>query len=89
MAQHTRLANYIKEKSYRWLITYDDHPLIHDLYSERAKGVVELSYQMQQAKFGKELFVASTHCRVDFPVNTETNQGLDVELPKTVTSIQA
>lgn len=66
---HQRLAEFIKPKDWHWLITYDDHPLIHSLYAERAKGVVELSYQMQQAKFGREIFVASSHCRIPFPSN--------------------
>ncbi|AYP29006.1 DNA methyltransferase [Marinobacter phage AS1] len=61
---HRRLADFIKDKNWRWLITYDDHELIHRLYAERARGVIELSYQMQQAKLGRELLVASTHCRL-------------------------
>lgn len=66
-ADHRRLADFVKPHQWHWLITYDDHPLIHQLYAERAKGVVEFSYQMQQAKFGRELFVASSHCRIPFP----------------------
>jgi len=70
-ADHERLANFIKPKPWHWLITYDDHPLIHRLYAERARDVVELSYQMQQAKFGRELFVASAHCRISLPNSHE------------------
>ena len=73
---HQRLAEFIKPRNWYWLITYDDHPLIHSLYAERTQGVVELSYQMQQAKFGRELFVASAHCRVSFPPsNTQALPG--------------
>ena len=61
---HRRLADFIKDKNWKWLITYDDHELIHRLYAERARGVIELSYQMQQAKLGRELLVASTYCRL-------------------------
>lgn len=66
-AEHRRLSEYIKSKSWRWLITYDDHPLIHSLYAERTMGVLEFSYLMQQAKIGRELLVASSHCRVPLP----------------------
>ena len=65
--KHRELSEYIKLKDWRWLITYDDHPLIHQLYAERTRGVFELSYLMQQAKVGRELLVASTHCRVPLP----------------------
>lgn len=65
--KHRELAEYIKTKDWRWLITYDDHPLIHQLYAERTRGVFELSYLMQQAKVGREMLVASTHCRVPLP----------------------
>lgn len=61
---HQRLSGYIKDKNWKWLITYDDHELIHRLYAERTRGVIELSYLMQRAKLGRELLVASTHCRL-------------------------
>lgn len=64
---HRRLADYMKEKDWRWIITYDDHPLIHELYSERTSGVLEYSYYMQQAKIGKELVLSSSICRLSLP----------------------
>lgn len=66
-AEHRRFSDYIKSKSWRWLITYDEHPLVHSLYAERAMGVLEFSYLMQQAKRGRELLVASSYCRVPLP----------------------
>lgn len=78
--KHRELADYIKLKDWRWLITYDDHPLIHQLYAERTRGVFELSYLMQQAKIGRELLVASTHCRVPLPYNqTSDTAGNDIQ----------
>jgi len=65
--EHMRFADFIKPKNWKWLITYDDHPLIHKLYAERALGVIEFSYLMQQAKIGRELLVASSHCRIPLP----------------------
>ncbi|MAP34775.1 MAG: DNA methyltransferase [Halomonas sp.] len=70
---HERFAQYIKQKAWKWVITYDDHPLIHALYAERAVGVIELSYLMQSAKVGRELLVASTHCRIPFPKEDSFN----------------
>lgn len=68
--KHRELADYIKPKDWRWVITYDDHPLIHNLYAERTLGVLELSYIMQQAKIGRELLVASSHCRIPLPASS-------------------
>lgn len=65
--KHRELATFIKPKNWRWVITYDDNPLIHSLYAERTMGVIELSYLMQQAKIGRELLVASSHCRIPLP----------------------
>lgn len=74
---HENLAKYVKPKPWRWIITYDDEPLIHKLYAERAVGVIELSYLMQSAKIGRELLVAATHCRIPFPIYLEKNNKSD------------
>lgn len=70
-AKHRELAEFIKRQAWRWVITYDDHPLIHYLYAERTMGVLELSYLMQQAKIGRELLVASSLCRIPLPSTLE------------------
>lgn len=75
--EHARLAEFVKSKKWKWLITYDDHPLIHKLYAERAMGVIEFSYLMQQAKIGRELLVASSHCRIPLP-EQKTSSTQDV-----------
>lgn len=67
LQDHRKLAEYVKNKQWPWIITYDDETLIHDLYSERAKGVIEYSYYMQQAKIGRELILSSSTCRLSLP----------------------
>lgn len=66
-SDHRRLADFLKEKKWRWLLTYDDCELIHSLYSERKHGVLEYSYYMQTAKIGRELILASSMCRIPRP----------------------
>lgn len=78
---HEEFSRYIKQKAWKWIITYDDHPLIHALYAERAVGVIELSYLMQSAKLGRELLVASTHCRIPFPIEDFAND-LEIDAAK-------
>lgn len=65
--EHRRLSEYIKQKDWCWLITYDEHPLIHSIYSDRDIGALEFSYIMQQAKIGRELLVTSSLCNVILP----------------------
>lgn len=73
---HRRLANYLKQKKWRWLLTYDDCELIHSLYSERKHGVLEYSYYMQTAKIGRELILASSVCRIPHPPSENMSQDL-------------
>jgi len=63
-AQHRELKDYIAGYSNRWLISYDDHPLVHDLYSKHGTRAVEISYVMNQAKVGKELMIADSRLRM-------------------------
>lgn len=59
--QHQNFASVMKEKVNPWLISYDDHPLVHDLYATRGINVVELSYVMNRARVGRELLIASSN----------------------------
>ncbi|WP_338507620.1 DNA adenine methylase [Erwinia aphidicola] len=63
-AQHESLKDYIVSHTKRWLISYDDHPLIHELYSKHGARAVEFSYVMNQAKVGKELMIADSRLRM-------------------------
>lgn len=87
-AQHRELKDYIAGYSNRWLISYDDHPLVHDLYSKHGTRAVEISYVMNQAKVGKELMIADSRLRM--PESLFTVDMLDkVEIAKsTVKSIK-
>lgn len=57
---HIEFSNAIKRSEAKWLISYDDHPLVHQLYSTSGINVVEFSYVMNQAKVGRELLIASS-----------------------------
>ena len=78
---HRRLAKYIKSKRWRWLLTYDDAPLIHELYSERTKGILEYSYYMQKAKIGRELILAASICRLQLAELAKNKTEKSAELP--------
>lgn len=79
---HKRLKNYIVEHNKNWLISYDDHPLVHDLYSRHNTRAVELSYVMNQAKIGKELMVADSRLRMPESLFTSLESLIEVDTDK-------
>lgn len=56
---HEKLANWLKaHKSIPWVLTYDDHPLIRDLYSGWASvSSVSLRYSAQVKRQATELLI--------------------------------
>lgn len=56
--QHKTFANAVKHQSNPWLISYDDDPLVHELYAKSGINVIELSYVMNKARVGRELLIA-------------------------------
>jgi len=46
----------------RWIISYDDLPLIHNLYKHSNRNVIEFNYFANRTKLGKELIISSSNC---------------------------
>ena len=58
--QHKQLANYLQRQlNYHWIVSYDDHPLIHQSYKEVSKNIFEFNYYANQTKLGRELVICS------------------------------
>lgn len=87
-AQHRELKEYIAGYSKRWLISYDDHPLVHDLYSKHGTRAVEISYVMNQAKVGKELMIADSRLRMPESLFTADAVNLISSIEKTQKTIK-
>lgn len=62
-SDHTRFAKKIMRSRAHWLLSYDDHPLIHKLYSSSGMNIIELSYAINKARVGRELLIASANSR--------------------------
>lgn len=75
---HRSFSETIKRASSKWLISYDDHPLVHSLYSKSGINVVEFSYVMNRARVGRELLIASSH--LTLPVMPTSTIKSQVEL---------
>lgn len=58
-SQHEKLYNYIKNKVYPWIISYDDHPFIEKLYSSNNRIKFYLDYSVRNAKKGTELLISN------------------------------
>jgi len=62
-SDHARFAKKIMRSKAHWLLSYDDHPLIHRLYSSSGMNIIELSYAINKARVGRELLIASANSR--------------------------
>ena len=61
--QHQRFASSLKRKKAHWLLSYDDHPLVHRFYSKSGINIIELGYAINKARVGQELLIASANLR--------------------------
>jgi DNA adenine methylase len=73
---HLRFSLQLKRSKAHWLLSYDDHPLVHKLYATSGINIIELSYAINKARVGRELLIASTNSRqpsLSFIKNDENN----------------
>lgn len=58
--EHIKLSRFLqKQSTSNWLVSYDDHPLIHDIYKEVRKNIFEFNYFANKTKVGRELIIFS------------------------------
>ena len=66
---HVRLATFIRRRtSFKWIMSYDNVPKIHELYSDRRRIEFDLRYCAQMRKIGRELLICSKGLKL--PTNT-------------------
>ncbi|WP_244643567.1 DNA adenine methylase [Alsobacter metallidurans] len=59
-ARHRDLANWISAGSApHWLLTYDDHPLVRENYSQIEQNLIEVGYSLSRKRSEKELLYRS------------------------------
>ncbi|MEG5559173.1 DNA adenine methylase [Enterobacter roggenkampii] len=73
---HARFAKKIMRSKAHWLLSYDDHPLIHQLYSSSGMNIIELSYAINKARVGRELLIASANSRQPNLLNLENTDTM-------------
>lgn len=57
--QHVELANYIRKQDFPWLLSYDDHPRIRELYAENPLQPVYLDYKVKSNRRAQELVISN------------------------------
>lgn len=55
---HAELANFINQQtSFKWILSYDNVPAIHQLYSNQNRVQFNLSYSANKRRIGSELLI--------------------------------
>lgn len=57
--QHKRLADFITQKTYPWIVSYDPHPKIKEFFAGQKIKTVSLDYAVKQSRKAKELLISN------------------------------
>lgn len=58
-ADHVALAEYITSQGYPWLVSYDDHPRIRELYASKQMQPIYLDYKVKSSRTAQELVISN------------------------------
>ncbi len=58
-SDHVALANYITAQGYPWLVSYDDHPRIRELYAMKQMQPIYLDYKVKSSRTAQELVISN------------------------------
>jgi DNA adenine methylase len=56
---HERLANFIRFQKFPWLVSYDDHPTILNLFKGNKILTLYLNYAVRQSRNARELLISN------------------------------
>ena len=57
--QHIELAKFLNPASFRWIVSYDDHPFIRQNFSKQEITPIFLNYAVKQSRKAAELLIAN------------------------------
>jgi DNA adenine methylase len=58
-ADHRRLATYLDSNPFSWLVSYDDHPLVYEIFSRQEIVPILLNYAVKQTRHADELLISN------------------------------
>jgi DNA adenine methylase len=56
---HVALADFIRAQGYPWLLSYDDHPRIRELYADNQMQPIYLDYKVKSNRTAQELVISN------------------------------
>lgn len=56
---HAQLATHITSQGYPWLVSYDDHPRIRELYASKQMQPIYLDYKVKSSRTAQELVISN------------------------------
>ena len=56
---HAALATFIRAQGYAWLLSYDDHPRIRELYANNQMQPIYLDYKVKSNRTAQELVISN------------------------------
>lgn len=56
---HATLAAYITSQGYPWLVSYDDHPRVRELYASKQMQPIYLDYKVKSSRTAQELVISN------------------------------
>lgn len=74
-ADHAELAAFLQQQGYPWLLSYDDHPRIRELYANNTVQPIYLDYNVKSSRTAQEL--AISNLVIPVPVYEGTPQPLE------------
>jgi DNA adenine methylase len=56
---HENLANFLLDKDFPWLVSYEDHPKIRSLYAKKHFQPIYVDYSAKKSRKGSELLISN------------------------------
>lgn len=77
-ADHANLAAFLQNQAYPWLLSYDDHPRIRELYADNTVQPIYLDYNVKSSRTAQEL--AISNLVIPVPVYEGTPLSYEAEI---------
>ena len=82
-SDHKKVSRYLNgQKMLPWIMSYDDAPLIRNLYASRQLAHLPIRYSLQEKRFAKELIISPMYIRLPRSFHIGVQESAMCELSK-------
>lgn len=78
-ADHVQLATFLQNQGYPWLLSYDDHPRIRELYADNTVQPIYLDYNVRSSRTAQELAISNLVIPVPVYEGTPHQHTLEID----------